>query len=112
MSSNWISCLRIYCLSASYDLLSNVCFFIPSPAILILLIIFSYAFIISSFVRLRIGLTKKVICAEVDSHHYVPVALLGREGECSSLVGVDGVGEVVDGKESLVGFGDRYLVER
>jgi len=31
--------------------------FIPSPAILILLIIFSYALIISSFVRLRIGLT-------------------------------------------------------
>ncbi len=39
-SSNWISCLRIYCLSASDALLSNVCFFIPSPAILILLIIF------------------------------------------------------------------------
>jgi hypothetical protein len=32
--------------------------FIPSPAILILLIIFSYAHIISSFVRLRIGSTK------------------------------------------------------
>ncbi len=45
-SSNWISCLRIYCLSASDALLSNVCFFIPSPAILILLIIFSYALIV------------------------------------------------------------------
>ena len=33
-------------------------FFIPSPAILILLIIFSCARIISSFVRLRIGSTK------------------------------------------------------
>ena len=33
-------------------------FFIPSPAILILLIIFSYALIISSFIRLHIGLTK------------------------------------------------------
>ena len=32
--------------------------FIPSPAILILLIIFSYALIISSFFRLRIGSMK------------------------------------------------------
>ena len=56
---------------------------------------------------------KKIICVEVDGHHYVPVALLGREGECSSLVGVDGVGEVVDTEESLVGFGDGYnMVER
>jgi len=37
---------------------SLVCFFIPSPAILILLNIFAYALIISSFVRLCIGSTK------------------------------------------------------
>ena len=48
----------------------------------------------------------------MDGHHYVPVASLGREGECSGLVGVDGVGEVVDVEESLVGFGDGYLVKR
>ncbi len=29
-----------------------------------------------------------VICVKIDGHHYVPVALLGREGECSGLVGV------------------------
>ena len=33
------------------------------------------------------------------------------EGECSCLVSVDGVGEVIEVEESLVGFGDRYLVE-
>ncbi len=32
---------------------------------------------------------KNVICVKMDGHHYVPVALLGREGECSGLVGVD-----------------------
>ena len=49
----------------------------------------------------------------VDGYHYVPDALLGREGECSSLIGVDDrVGEVVDAEESLVGFANRYLVER
>jgi hypothetical protein len=53
-----------------------------------------------------------VICVEVNGHHYIPVASLRCEGECSSLVGVDGVGEVVDAEESLVGFGDGYLVER
>ena len=55
---------------------------------------------------------KNIICVEVDGHHYVPVALLGREGECSGLVGEDGVCEVVDAEEGLVGFGDGYLVER
>ena len=77
-------------------------FFIPSPAILILLIIFSYALIISSFIRFVHWFDNR--CA--------PVALLGCEGECSGLAGVDGVGEVVDAKKGLVGFGDRYLVER
>ncbi len=43
---------------------------------------------------------------------YLPVALLRCEGECSGLVGVDGVGEVINAKESLVCFGDRYLVEK
>ncbi len=52
-----------------------------------------------------------VICVEVDGHHYVPVALLRCEGECSCLVGVDGVGEVINVEESLVGFGDWCLVE-
>ena len=47
-----------------------------------------------------------VICVEVDGHHYVPVASLGCERECSGLVGVDGVSEVVDTEESLMGFGD------
>ena len=55
---------------------------------------------------------KNIICVKVDGHHYVPDALLGREGECSGLVGVDGVGEVVNAEEGLVGFGDGYLVER
>ncbi len=32
---------------------------------------------------------KNVICVKMDGHHYVPVASLGREGECSGLVGVD-----------------------
>jgi hypothetical protein len=54
---------------------------------------------------------KDVVCVEVDGHHYVPVALLRCEGECSCLVGVDGVGEVIDAEEGLVGFGDGYLVE-
>ncbi len=31
---------------------------------------------------------ENVICVKMDGHHYVPVALLGRERECSSLVGV------------------------
>ena len=54
-----------------------------------------------------------VICVEVDGHHYVPVASLGCERECSGLIGVDGVGEVVDAEESLMGFGDGGdLVER
>ena len=57
-------------------------------------------------------LDENIICVEVDGHHYVPVASLGREGECSGFVGVDGVGEVIDAEEGLVGFGDRYLVER
>jgi len=40
-------------------------------------------------------------------------ALLGCERECSGLIGVDGVGEVVDAEESLMGFGDDGdLVER
>jgi hypothetical protein len=86
--------------------------FYPSPAILILLIIFSYALIISSFVRLRIGSKKYVICIKVDGHHYIPVALLRCEGECSRLIGVDGISEVVNAEESLVRFGDGYLVER
>ena len=51
---------------------------------------------------------ENIICIEVDGHHYVPVASLGHEGECSGLVGVDGVGEVVDAEKSLVG----YLVKR
>ena len=38
---------------------------------------------------------------------------LGCEGECSRLIGVDGVGEVIDAEESLMGFGDGGdLVER
>ncbi len=54
-----------------------------------------------------------VICIKVDGHHYVPIALLGCERECSGLIGVDGVGEVVDAEESLMGFGDGGdLVER
>jgi hypothetical protein len=53
---------------------------------------------------------KNIVCVEVDCHHYVPVALLRCEGECSCLVGVDGVGEVINAEESFVGFGDRYLV--
>ncbi len=32
---------------------------------------------------------KNVICVKMDGHHYLPVALLRREGECSGLVGVD-----------------------
>ncbi len=32
---------------------------------------------------------KNVICVKMDGHHYVPVASLGGEGECSGLVGVD-----------------------
>ena len=52
-----------------------------------------------------------VVCVKVDGHHYVPVVLLRCEGECYCLVGVDGVGNVIDAEESLVGFGDRYLVE-
>ncbi len=45
--------------------------------------------------------------------NYVPVASLGCERECSGLIGVDGVGEVVDTEESLTGFGDGGdLVER
>ena len=55
---------------------------------------------------------KNVICIKVDGHHYVPVASLGREGECSGLVGVDGVGEVVDVEESLLGHGDGRRGER
>jgi len=47
-----------------------------------------------------------VICIEVDGHHYVPVASLECERECSGLIGVDGVGEVVNAEESLMGFGD------
>ncbi len=31
---------------------------------------------------------ENVICVKMDGHNYVPVALLGREGECSGLVGV------------------------
>ena len=53
-----------------------------------------------------------IVCVEVDGHQYVPVVLLGCEGECSGLVDVDGVSEVVNAEESLVGFGDRCLVER
>ena len=53
-----------------------------------------------------------VICIEVDGHHYIPVALLRCEGECSRLIGVDGISEVVDVEESLVRFGGGYLVER
>ena len=52
-----------------------------------------------------------VVCVEVDGHHYVPVASLRCEGESSCLVGVDGVGEVIDAEKSFVGFGDGYLVE-
>ena len=48
----------------------------------------------------------------MDGHHYIPVALLRCEEKCSSLVGVDGVSEVIDAEENLVGSGDRYLVER
>ena len=44
------------------------------------------------------------ICVEVDGHHYVPVVLLGREGECSGLIRVNGVGEVVDAKKRPGGF--------
>ncbi len=52
-----------------------------------------------------------VVCVEVNGHHYVHVALLRCEEECSCLVGVDGVGEVINAEESLMGFGDRYLVK-
>ncbi len=55
---------------------------------------------------------KYVICIEVDSHHYIPVASLGCEGECSCLIGVDGISEVVDAEKGLVCFGDGKLVER
>ena len=37
---------------------------------------------------------KDVICVEVDGHHYVIVSSLGRVWERSSLVRVDGLGEV------------------
>ena len=53
-----------------------------------------------------------VICVEVDSHHYVPVPSLRCEGECSCLIGVDGISEVVNAEKRLVRFGDGYLVER
>ena len=48
----------------------------------------------------------------MDGHHYVPVASLGHEGECTGLVGVDGVCEVIDTEENIVGFSDKYLVEK
>ncbi len=52
-----------------------------------------------------------VVCVEVDGHLFVSVASLRCEGECSCLVSVDGVGEVINAGESLVGFGDWCLVE-
>jgi len=55
---------------------------------------------------------ENIFCVEVDGHHYVPVASLRCEGECSRLIGVDGISEVIDAEESLVRFGDGYLVER
>ena len=57
-SLNWMCCCQMYCLNASKALLSSMCFFILSPTSLILLIIFLYAIIISSFDRLGIGSTK------------------------------------------------------
>ncbi len=48
----------------------------------------------------------------MDGHHNEPVALLGCEWECTGLVGVVGVCEVVDAEENLVGLGNRFLVER
>ncbi len=53
-----------------------------------------------------------VVCVEVNGHHYIPVAPLRCEGECSSLIGVDGMSDVIDAEESLVCFGDGDLVER
>ena len=101
----------VYCLRASDALLSDVCFFIPSPAILILLIIFRMplSFPLSCDCAL---FDQYEICVEVDGHHYIPVASLRCEGKCSRLIGVDGISEVVDAEESLVHFGDGYLVER
>ena len=46
----------------------------------------------------------------MDGHHYVLVALLRCEGDCSCLVGVDGAGEVIDVDKSFIGFSDRYMV--
>jgi hypothetical protein len=37
-------------------------------------------------------LTENVVCVDVNYHHYVPVALLRGERECSCLVRVDGDG--------------------
>jgi hypothetical protein len=53
-----ICCSWMQCLNASEASLSSVCFLSPIPAYLILLIIFSYALIISSCDLLHIGLTK------------------------------------------------------
>ncbi len=53
---------------------------------------------------------ENLVCSKVDCHHYVHVALLRCEGECSCSVSVDGVSEVINAEESFVGFGDRYLV--
>ncbi len=52
-----------------------------------------------------------VICVKVDGHHDVPVATLWGEWECTRLVSVDGVGEVFDAEECLVGFGDWDVME-
>ena len=38
-------------------------------------------------------------------------AMLWREWECTRLVSVDGVGEVFDVEECLVGFGDWDVME-
>ena len=99
----------MYYLIASDASLSSVCFLIPSPAILILLIMVSYACILCSIAH---RFNEDVVCVKVDGHHYVPVFLLGCEGESSCLVGVDGLSEVVNAEENIVRFGDGHLVER
>ncbi len=55
---------------------------------------------------------KYIICIKVGGRHYIPVASLRCEGECSRMMGVDGISEVVDAEKSLLRFGDGYLVER
>ena len=91
----------------------SMCFFIPSPTVFILVITYffvrPYHFLLRAVVH---WFDKNLICVEVDCHHDVPVALLGCEWECACLVGVDGVREVVDAEENLMGFGDGCLVER